>query len=115
MEASASFRFLALTEEQVQELVLLIPSAEVGDHYEAGEKVVSIKLLDSSLVVLIDEFRRKHSFQPVDCDVFVSIASKKRDEVWRAPKTVDYIINHCCPVNFLKSPKYVSIYMNIKD
>jgi hypothetical protein len=101
MEASASFRFLALNEEQAQEFSLLIPSAELGDHHETGKRVASVKLLDSSLVVLIDEFRRKHSFLAVDCDVFISIASEKRDEVWRAPKTVNYIINIInCPIVF---------------
>jgi hypothetical protein len=101
MNASASFRFLALTEKQAQEFLSLVPSAELGDHHETGKKVASVKLLDSSLVVLIDEFRKKHSFQAVECDVFVSIASEKRDEVWRAPKAVNYIINIVnCPIVF---------------
>jgi len=101
MKASANFRFLALTEDQTEELVLLIPSAEVDEHHETGKKVGSIELIDSSLVVIIDEFRRKHSFLPVDCDVFVSIASDKRDEVWRAPKAVNYLINMInCPIVF---------------
>jgi hypothetical protein len=93
MNASASFRFLDLTETQAQEFLSLVPSAEFGDHYKTGTKVASVKLLDSSLVVLIDEFRRKHSIQAVECDVFVSIASEKRDEIWRAPKAVNYIVN----------------------
>lgn len=101
MEASANFRFLALTVEQAEELTLLIPSVEIGEHYETKKTVASIKLLDSSLVVMIDEFRRKHSFSPTDCDVFISIASEKKDEVWRAPKAVNYIINIInCPIVF---------------
>jgi hypothetical protein len=62
-------------------------------HYDNGDKVAAIKLLDSSLVVVIDEFGRTHSLKPVECDVFVSIASENRDEVWRAPKAVNYILN----------------------
>lgn len=101
MDASASFRFLALTEKQALEFSSLVPSAEIGNHYETGKKVASVKLLDSNLVILIDEFRRKHSFLAVDCDVFVSIASEKRNEVWRAPKAVNYVINIInCPIVF---------------
>ena len=101
MIASAGFRFLALNEEQAEELVLLIPSADIGEHYETKDKVGVIKLIDSSLVVMIDEFRRKHSFVATDCDVFISIASNKHDEIWRAPKAVNYIINIInCPIVF---------------
>jgi hypothetical protein len=59
----------------------IIPNIEVGEHYDNGDKVAAIKLLDSSLVVVIDEFGRTHSLKPVWCDVFVSIASENRDEV----------------------------------
>ena len=101
MHASASFRFLALTVEQSEELSSLIPSVEFGEHYETKKIVASIKLIDSSLAVKIDEFRRKHSFSPTDCDVFISIASEKKDEIWRAPKAVNYIINIInCPIVF---------------
>ena len=101
MDASASFRFLALNNEMAEELVLLIPSAKIGEHYKTKNKVASIKLVDSSLIETIDEFRKKHSFSPTDCDVFISIASEKRDEVWRAPKTVNYVVNIInCPIVF---------------
>ncbi|MCU7796307.1 MAG: hypothetical protein KZQ75_04155 [Candidatus Thiodiazotropha sp. (ex Myrtea spinifera)] len=101
MEASASFRFLSLNEDQAKEIQLLIPSTELGEHYQTGKIVASIKIIDSSLVVIIDEFRRKHTFMPTDCDVFVSIASEKQDEIWRAPKAVNYIINIVnCPIVF---------------
>ena len=101
MDAFASFRFLALTEEMAEELMLLIPSAEIGDHYETENKVASIKLADSSLIEVIDEFRNKYSFSPTDCDIFVSIASEKRDEIWRAPKVVNNVINTInCPIVF---------------
>ena len=101
MHAAAHFRFLALNEDQARELKSVIPSTEVDDHFKTDKKVGSIELLDSSLVVIIDEFRRKHSFLPVDCDVFISIASTKKDEMWRAPKTVNYVINIVnCPIVF---------------
>ena len=101
MIASASFRFLTLNKTMAEELVLLIPSTEIGEHYKTNDKVASIKLIDSSLVVIIDEFRRKHSFVATDCDVFISIASNKHDEIWNAPKAVNYIINIInCPIVF---------------
>ncbi len=101
MYASASFRFLTLNDEQAEELMLLIPNADIGEHYKTGKQVASIKLIDSSLVIIIDEFRRKHSLSPIDCDVFVSIASEKRDETWRAPKAVNYVVNIVnCPIVF---------------
>jgi len=101
MHASASFRFLALNEAQASELARLIPGTKFGTHYETGKTVGSIELVDSKPVVLIDEFRRSHSFRAMDCDVFISIASEKRDEIWRAPKAVNYVINIVnCPIVF---------------
>ena len=101
MNASASFRFLALNKEMANELVLLIPSTEIGEHYETKNKVASIQLVDTSLIETIDEFRKKHSFSPTDCDVFISIASEKRDEIWRAPKAVNQVVNIInCPIVF---------------
>ena len=101
MEASAHFRFLALTKEMANELTALIPSAEIDEHYKTKDKVASIKLIDSSLTETIDGFRKKHSFSPTDCDVFISIASSKKSEVWRAPKAVNNIVNAInCPIVF---------------
>jgi hypothetical protein len=101
MHASASFRFLALNDSQASELARLIPSVEFGTHHETGKTVGSIELVDSKDVVLIDEFRRSHSFRATDCDVFISIASEKRDEIWRAPRVVNYVVNIVnCPIVF---------------
>ena len=101
MIGRAFFRFLDLTEEQSEELKLFIPSVEIDTHYKTGNYVGSIQLLDSSLVVKIDEFRKKSSIAIISCDVFVSIVSDKHDEVWRAPKAVNYIINIInCPIVF---------------
>ena len=101
MRASASFRFLALNEAQANELARLIPGTEFGTHHETSKTVGSIELVDSKHVIAIDEFRRSHSFRATDCDVFISIASEKKDEVWRAPKAVNYVINIVnCPIVF---------------
>ena len=101
MHASASFRFLTLTEAQASELARLIPSTDFGTHHETGRTVGSIELVDSKHVVTIDEFRRAHSLRATDCDVFISIASDRRDEVWRAPKVVNYVVNIVnCPIVF---------------
>lgn len=101
MVGSAFFRFLDLSEDQVEELKVEIPSVEVDIHYKTGNQVASIELIDSSLVVKIDEFRRKKSITITSCDVFVSISSNKRDEIWRAPKAVNYVINIVnCPIVF---------------
>jgi hypothetical protein len=101
MHAAASFRFLTLNETQARELAQLIPGTEFGTHHDTGTVVASIELADSKHVVLIDEFRRSHSLRATECDVFVSIASEKRDEIWRAPKAVNYVINIVnCPIVF---------------
>jgi len=101
MHASASFRFLALNEVQANELARLIPSTNFGTHHETGKTVGSIELVDSMHVITIDGFRRSHSFRATDCDVFISIASDNRDEVWRAPKAVNYVVNIVnCPIVF---------------
>ena len=101
MDASASFRFLALSTEQAKEIKLLISNSGIGEHYKTGDKVVSIKLTDLSLIEIIDNFWRKYSISATDCDVFISIASENRDEVWRAPKMVNHIINKInCPIVF---------------
>ena len=101
VNGSAHFRFLNLSDAQAEELKLSIPSTEFGMHYKTNRHVGSIKLVDSSLVVKIDEFRRKHSVIATECDVFVSILSDRNDETWRAPKAVNYIINIVnCPIVF---------------
>jgi hypothetical protein len=101
MHASASFRFLDLDETQASELSRLIPSTQFGTHHKTGKTVGSIELVDATHVVTIDEFRRSHSFRPTDCDIFISIASENRDEVWRAPKAVNYVVNIVnCPIVF---------------
>ena len=101
VNGSASFRFLNLTDEEAKELKTAVPSTEFGIHFETKRNVGSIKLVDSSLVIKIDEFRRMHSINATDCDVFVSIYSDKNDETWRAPKTVNYIVNIVnCPIVF---------------
>ena len=101
MIGSAHFRFLNLTEKYAEELEATIPIAEIETHHKTGKYVGSIELLDTSVVVAIDEFRKKKSIAIIDCDVFVSIASRKCDEFWRAPKTVNYIVNIInCPIVF---------------
>ncbi len=101
MICSAHFRFLDLTERQAEELRVAIPSVELDVHYKTGNHVGSIELVDSSLVVKIDEFRRKNSIISTGCDVFISIASDRQDETWRAPKAVNYIVNIInCPIVF---------------
>lgn len=101
MHASASFRFLALNKAQAKELENLIPSTKFGKHYKTRKTVASIEIVDSRHVVVIDEFRRSHSFLATDCDIFISIASEKRDEIWRAPKAVNYMVNIVnCPIVF---------------
>lgn len=101
MHASASFRFLGLNGIQAKEPARLIPTAEFGEHHETGKTVASIELVDSRHVITVDEFRRSHSLGATDCDVFISIASDKRDEVWRAPKAVNYAVNIVnCPIVF---------------
>ena len=101
MTGSAHFRFLNLTEEQAKEIKKIIPNVEIDTHYKTGKQVGSIELIDTSSVVEINEFRNKNSIAIIDCDIFVSIASGKRDEVWRAPKLVNYIVNIVnCPIVF---------------
>ena len=101
MHASASFRFLDLNEAQAQELSSLIPQAEFGEHHETGAIVASIELEDSSAVPLIDEFRKSHDILAIACDVFVSIASERKDEVWRAPKALNDVVHVVnCPIVF---------------
>jgi len=101
MYASASFRFLTLNEKQSKELIALIPTAELGDHYESGYMVGCITLINNCNNEAIETFRNLHLFKPTDCDIFVSIASEKRDEIWRAPKVVNNLINIVnCPLVF---------------
>ncbi len=101
MIGTAHFRFLNLSEEQAKELETSISNVEIGIHYKTGKHVASIELIDTSIVVEINEFRRKKSIAIRDCDVFISISSDKHDEVWRAPKTVNYIVNIVnCPIVF---------------
>jgi hypothetical protein len=101
MHASASFRFLALDDAQAKELLRLIPETVFGTHHETGKAVGAIELVDARHVVTIDEFRRSHSFKATQCDLFISIASENRDEVWRAPKAVNYLVNIVnCPIVF---------------
>ncbi|MBA6231322.1 MULTISPECIES: hypothetical protein [unclassified Colwellia] len=101
MYASASFRFLTLNEKQSKELITLIPTVEMGDHYESDYMVGCIKLIDNGNNEAIEKFRNLHSLKPTDCDIFVSITSEKRDEIWRAPKVVNNLINIVnCPLVF---------------
>lgn len=76
VNGSASFRYLSLTDSEAAELKILIPTAEFGRHHQTGRNVGS-------------------------CDVFISIYSDRNDEVWRAPKTVNHIVNVVnCPIVF---------------
>jgi len=101
MHASASFRFLSLSKEQAEELKSLIPKTDIGEHYETGNQVGSIELADDSNNDIIETFRNRHLLKPTDCDIFISIASEKRDEIWRAPKVVNNLINVVnCPILF---------------
>ena len=101
MIGKAFFRFLSLSEEQAKELQATITNVEIGNHYKTGKHTGSVELIDTGVVVEINEFRRKNSIAIMDCDIFVSIASEKRDEIWRAPKTVNYMVNIVnCPIVF---------------
>jgi len=101
MVASASFRFLGLSDDQAEELSSLIETAEFGEHHSTGKTVGFIELRDSSNIEIIGEFADKHQFEPTECDIFVSIASEKRDEIWRAPRTVNYMLKRFdCPIVF---------------
>jgi len=101
MTGSAHFRFLNLSKVQSAELSAAIPTAEIDVHYETKMYVGSIELSDKKVVVEIDEFRRANSIVATDCDIFVSIASSKRDEIWRAPKMVNHAVNIInCPIVF---------------
>lgn len=101
VNGSASFRYLNLTESQAAELKVLIPATQFGAHHQTRRTVGSILLDDASLVMTIEQFRRKHAIAVTDCDVFVSIYSDRNDEIWRAPKTVNYIVNVVnCPIVF---------------
>src|SRR5262245_21824816 len=101
VNGSASFRYLNLSDSQAAELKVLIPAAKFGIHHQTGKNVGSILLDDPAPVMTIEQFRRKHAIAVTDCDVFVSIYSDRNDEIWRAPKTVNYIINVVnCPIVF---------------
>ncbi len=101
MRGAAYFRFLNLSDDLAKELRSDISTVELDTHYKTGGNVGSIELVDTSVVVQIAEFKRKHRIPVTECDVFVSIASSKRDEIWRAPKTVNYIVNIInCPIVF---------------
>jgi hypothetical protein len=107
VNGSASFRYLNLTDSEAAELKILIPTAEFGRHHQTGQNVGSILLEDPSLVMTIEQFRRKHSIKVTDCDVFISIYSERNDEIWRAPKTVNYIVNIVnCPIVFSFTSAY---------
>ncbi|HKS57696.1 MAG TPA: hypothetical protein VJS12_20530 [Steroidobacteraceae bacterium] len=55
----------------------------------------------------IEQFRREHSIKVTGCDVFISIYSDRNDEIWRAPKTVNYIVNVVnCPIVFSFTSAY---------
>lgn len=96
-----SFRFLGLSDKVAAELKRAIPIAEFGLHYKTKKNVGSIPIVDSSLIIKIDQFRRSNLIKPTECDIFVSIASTKNDEVWRAPKSVNYLVNIVgCPIVF---------------
>ena len=97
----ASFRFLALSAEKAEELVEQIPSAEIDKHYKNDCLVGSIDLVDTAVIVAIDEFKRANKIRVVDCDIFISIASENRSETWRTPKLVNYVVNIInCPIVF---------------
>jgi hypothetical protein len=97
----ASFRFLALSPEKADELVEQIPSAKIDNHYKNDCLVGSIELIDTAVIVAIEEFKRANKIRVRDCDIFVSIASKKRSETWRTPKLVNYAVNIInCPIVF---------------
>lgn len=101
MIARAHFRFLDLTVEMAERLQDQIPKTEIDTHYKTGSLVGSIELTKPTVVAKIGEFVKSNSIRPIDCDVFVSIASEKRDEVWRASKTVNDIVNTVnCPIVF---------------
>ena len=101
MNASASFRFLGISEQLSKDLKLVAPEADFGVHYQSGKQVGCIELINQSSVKAIEEFYNKHCFKPTDCDIFISIASGKRDEVWRAPKLVNHVIHSInCPIVF---------------
>ena len=101
MLGRAHFRFLDLSEKQAMDLKAAITNVEIDTHYKTGNRVGSIELLDTDVVVQISEFRVKNRIAVRNCDVFVSIASDKHDETWRAPKTVNYIMNIVnCPLVF---------------
>ena len=101
MLGSAHFRFLDLSEKQAMELKAAITNVDIDTHYKTGNFVGSIELLDTDVVVQISEFRIKNRIAVRNCDVFVSIASNNHDETWRAPKTVNYIMNIVnCPLVF---------------
>ena len=101
MKAFASFRFLNLSENQTKELSALIPDVEFGEHYKTKENVGCIILDNSKYIEQIGVFAKQHSFKPTECDIFVSIASENRDEVWRAPRVVNNMLKiFDCPIVF---------------
>ena len=101
MKANAHFRFLGLSEKQSAQLRDEFPSVEVDRHSRTGMLVGTIELNDVNTVVKIAEFKRAQKIAAFECDVYISILSDKRDETWRAPKLVNYVVNIVnCPIVF---------------
>lgn len=101
MLGRAYFRFLNLSDELADDLQSSVPNAGVEPHFKVDAKVGCIELLGPADVVQIAEFKRKNKIPATECDVFVSIASEKSSEVWRAPKLVNYVVKIVnCPILF---------------
>jgi hypothetical protein len=98
---SASFRFLRLSDSQSDELRKAFPQAKFGRHYKTGGNVGVVPLNSSELVIKLDEFRRSQRIKVMDCDLIISIYSTRGDEMWRAPRAVNYLVNIVnCPIVF---------------
>ncbi|MGE6451152.1 hypothetical protein ACQKC5_01975 [Shewanella baltica] len=86
-----SFRFLALSEEQADELKATGLLSRFGVHFKT-KKITGLIPLSSSSTVGISEFIKKHGIEVSDTDIFISFSTEYDSRIIDIPDFVNEAI-----------------------
>lgn len=89
---TVSFRFLALTPKQGQDLKTAIPGSELAQHFKTRKVVGCVPLNGRTRIEPIICFAEAHGLKSKECDIFVSVSTDRDTLLVDVPRIVNQII-----------------------
>ncbi|VAW79570.1 hypothetical protein MNBD_GAMMA15-1281 [hydrothermal vent metagenome] len=97
---TVSFRFLALTAVQAEDLVNEVDLSKYRAHFSDPCFVGRIPLSKDTMGEIV-AFFKKHQIIEESCDIFLSISTGSDTEIWDVPNIVNQMLKNIdCPLTF---------------